>query len=140
MTNQTLGEYFQDAIFEPAGLNRTFYDPSMGQGRQAYDQLVWNGGYTAPILVSADTQRSGPASRRQTRCRRVPGVHAAARPPTRAGADNSSVALGVPGPAQAAPGWYNGFPNWDLGAGELGRAATGAATHGTAGRVADSCS
>lgn len=56
LANQSLGEYFEAAIFEPASLNRTFYDMSMGQGRRPHDHLVWNGGYNAPIAVSAGGQ------------------------------------------------------------------------------------
>ncbi len=53
VSNQTLGDYFRTAIFEPAGLNSTFYDLSLGQGREVHRQFVWNGGYTTPIAVSA---------------------------------------------------------------------------------------
>lgn len=53
VSNQTMGDYLQTAIFEPAGMNSTFYDLSLGQGREVHRQFVWNGGYTTGIAVSA---------------------------------------------------------------------------------------
>ena len=50
---RSLGEYFQTDVFEPAGLNATFYDLSLGQGGPVRRRFVWNGGYSTPIVVSA---------------------------------------------------------------------------------------
>lgn len=48
-----MGDYLQTAIFEPAGMSSTFYDLSLGQGREVHRQFVWNGGYNTGIAVSA---------------------------------------------------------------------------------------